>query len=73
MRYLFLCALAISSWGQTVLRPARVFDGETAHEGWAVRVRGDLIEAVRPAAGIDAAAVAMSASFRTARMRAKSK
>src|ERR1051325_8437066 len=24
----------------TVLRPARVFDGETTHEGWAVRVVG---------------------------------
>jgi imidazolonepropionase-like amidohydrolase len=39
----------------TVLRPARVFDGETMHEGWAVRVRGDRIEAAGPAASIDAA------------------
>jgi len=30
----------------TILRPARVFDGETMHEGWAVRVRGDRIDAV---------------------------
>lgn len=30
----------------TVLRPARVFDGDTMHEGWAVRVRGDRIDAV---------------------------
>jgi imidazolonepropionase-like amidohydrolase len=37
----------------TVLRPARVFDGETMEEGWAVRVRGDRIEAAGPAAGID--------------------
>lgn len=36
----------------TVLRPARVFDGETMHEGWAVRVRGDRIEAAGPAAGV---------------------
>src|SRR4026209_2693855 len=34
----------------TVLRPARVFDGESMHEGWAVRVRGERIEAAGPAA-----------------------
>ena len=38
----------------TVLKPARVFDGETTHEGWAVRVRGSRIDAVGPAAGIAA-------------------
>ena len=34
-----------------VLRPARVFDGVAAepHEGWAVLVRGETIEAVGPA------------------------
>jgi len=30
----------------TVLRPARVFDGSAMHEGWAVRVRGERIDAV---------------------------
>ena len=35
-----------------VLRPARVFDGEMMHEGWAVRVKGDRIEAVGPAASV---------------------
>ena len=35
-----------------VLRPARVFDGDVVHEGWAVRVRGDRIEAAGPAASI---------------------
>jgi imidazolonepropionase-like amidohydrolase len=39
----------------TLLRPARVFDGEIMHEGWAVRVRGDRIEAAGPAASVDAA------------------
>jgi imidazolonepropionase-like amidohydrolase len=39
--------------GVTVLRPARVFDGEAMHEGWAVRVNGDRIEAAGPAASID--------------------
>src|SRR5688500_11671847 len=34
-----------------VLRPARVFDGETLHEGWTVRIRGQRIEAPGPAAG----------------------
>jgi imidazolonepropionase-like amidohydrolase len=39
----------------TVLQPARVFDGESMHEGWAVRVRGDRIDAAGPAAAIDSA------------------
>lgn len=38
----------------TLLRPARVFDGEVLHEGWAVLVRGDRIEAAGPAAAIPA-------------------
>ncbi|MEO7158539.1 MAG: amidohydrolase family protein [Vicinamibacterales bacterium] len=38
----------------TVLRPARVFDGEAMHDGWAVRVRGDRIEAAGPAATVGA-------------------
>ena len=32
----------------TILKPARVFDGETMHEGWAVRVNGERIEAAGP-------------------------
>jgi imidazolonepropionase-like amidohydrolase len=32
-----------------VIKPARVFDGDMLHEGWAVRVRGDRIEAAGPA------------------------
>jgi len=32
----------------TVLKPARVFDGESMHEGWSVRVSGDRIEAAGP-------------------------
>ena len=38
----------------TLLRPARVFDGESMHEGWAVRVRGDRIEAAGPASAVSA-------------------
>jgi imidazolonepropionase-like amidohydrolase len=38
-----------------LLKPARVFDGEAMHEGWAVRVTGDRIEAAGPSAGVDAA------------------
>ena len=37
----------------TVLRPARVFDGDAMHEGWAVRVRGERIEAAGPATTVD--------------------
>jgi hypothetical protein len=36
----------------TVLRPARVFDGETMHENWIAIVRGDKIERVGAAANI---------------------
>lgn len=35
------------------LRPDRVFDGETMHEGWVVRVKGDKIEAAGPATSIN--------------------
>jgi imidazolonepropionase-like amidohydrolase len=38
-----------------LLKPARVFDGEAMHEGWAVRVSGYRIEAAGPAASVDAA------------------
>ena len=39
----------------TILEPARVFDGDAMHEGWAVRVKGERIDAVGPAANIAAA------------------
>jgi imidazolonepropionase-like amidohydrolase len=52
-------ALTLSLSAQTspvvpdlVLIPARVFDGEAMHEGWAVRVRGERIDAVGPAASV---------------------
>jgi imidazolonepropionase-like amidohydrolase len=35
-----------------VLTPARVFDGEAMHEGWAVRVEGQRIAAAGPAARV---------------------
>jgi imidazolonepropionase-like amidohydrolase len=38
-----------------VLRPARVWDGETMHEGWGVRVKGDRIDAVGAVATVAAA------------------
>src|SRR5436190_11640694 len=39
-----------------VLRPARVFDGDSLQEGWAVVVRGQRIEAAGPASKIVAPA-----------------
>jgi imidazolonepropionase-like amidohydrolase len=39
----------------TILRPDRVFDGDTLQEGWAVRVRGGRIEAAGPTASVTAA------------------
>ncbi|HEY0108650.1 MAG TPA: amidohydrolase family protein [Fibrella sp.] len=57
MRFIHCCLftfLSFSVFAQpiTLLRPARVFDGEAMHEGWAVRVRGDKIDAVGPAASL---------------------
>jgi imidazolonepropionase-like amidohydrolase len=42
----------------TVLRPAHVFDGETMHDGWSVRIRGERIDAV----GADASVAAPGAT-----------
>jgi imidazolonepropionase-like amidohydrolase len=55
----FLLALApLTALAQTpaamLLKPARVFDCEAMHEGWAVRVAGDRIQAAGPSAGVDA-------------------
>src|SRR5438309_11402327 len=41
----------------TVLKPARVWDGETMHEGWMVRVKGERIEAVGADAAVPGATV----------------
>ena len=41
----------------TILKPARVFDGEVAHDGWSVRVKGDRIEAVGAAVDTSGAQV----------------
>jgi imidazolonepropionase-like amidohydrolase len=40
----------------TVLRPAKVFDGEIAHDGWVVVVRGSRIEAAGPPTSVTAPA-----------------
>jgi imidazolonepropionase-like amidohydrolase len=52
---LLVCAAALAQPAAVVLKPARVFDGEAMHEGWAVRVAGERIEAAGPAASIDSA------------------
>jgi imidazolonepropionase-like amidohydrolase len=54
-RVLAVCALLLSpAFAQTiVLKAARTFDGEAMHDGWAVRVKGERIEAAGPASGID--------------------
>jgi imidazolonepropionase-like amidohydrolase len=65
IRYLLLLGLLVAQLPSpgaarqtpslVVLRPARVFDGESLHEGWAVRVRGDRIDAAGPASSVDSA------------------
>ncbi|GAB3962339.1 amidohydrolase family protein [Spirosoma harenae] len=54
--YALLLCLPISLFAQTtyLLKPDRVFDGETVHEGWAVRVKGDKIESAGPTASVSA-------------------
>jgi imidazolonepropionase-like amidohydrolase len=39
----------------TILKPARVFDGDAMHDGWAVRVKGERIDAVGSAESVGAA------------------
>jgi imidazolonepropionase-like amidohydrolase len=43
---------AVAADTPLLLRPARVFDGESTHNGWAVLVRGERIVAAGPAADI---------------------
>ncbi|HEX4595583.1 MAG TPA: amidohydrolase family protein [Bryobacteraceae bacterium] len=54
---LLLSAFCAQTWAQPdatiVLKSAQIFDGAAMHEGWAVRVKGDRIEAAGPAAGMD--------------------
>jgi imidazolonepropionase-like amidohydrolase len=51
--FLLLIAFAAEAQQAVVLTAARLFDGEATHQGWAVRVRGEKIEAAGPAAEID--------------------
>jgi len=44
----------------TVLRPARVFDGDRVHAGWVVLIRGQRIEAAGPASSLTIPAGATS-------------
>src|SRR3954453_1637069 len=50
-----LAAICASAQQPLVLEPARVFDGENMHEGWAVRVAGEHIEQAGPAASLNRA------------------
>src|SRR5262249_20898203 len=57
---LCLCALVFTavSLGQTpaqvaLLRPTRIFDGDTRHDNWIVVVRGDKIERVGAAGSVN--------------------
>jgi len=46
---------AAAADGITILKPARVWDGDTMHEGWSVRVKGERIDAVGPESATAAA------------------
>ncbi len=49
----FACSLLAQPQTAVILEPARVFDGQTMHEGWAVRVAGEKIEAAGDAATLN--------------------
>jgi len=56
---ILLCAIVLSTTDlmaqeTTLLRPSRVFDGETLHQDWVVLVRDNRIEAAGPASEVDA-------------------
>ncbi|WP_266367849.1 metal-dependent hydrolase family protein [Tellurirhabdus rosea] len=51
----FLWVVLPATAQSVLLRPDRVFDGETMHEGWGVLVKGDRIVAAGPAASLSAA------------------
>ena len=58
-----LLALALSTRSAAqsssiILKPARVFDGDAVHDGWAVRVNLDRIDAVGPGDTVAGPAVA---------------
>ena len=53
----FLLVSSLPAQQVTVLRPARVFDGEAMHEGWRVRVSGQRIEAAGPSVSTTSAKV----------------
>lgn len=51
---LFLWLAAAGAAAQTlVITAAHLFDGESTHDGWAVRIKGDRIEAVGPLNQLD--------------------
>ncbi len=52
-------ATAANAQEGILLRPSRVFDGESLHQGWTVLVRGNRIEAAGPASQVDAPARAV--------------
>src|ERR1051326_3385088 len=57
-----MCSLPVS-WSQAasavyVLKPSRVFDGETMHSGWVVLIRNDRIAGAGPAFNLKAPAEA---------------
>lgn len=58
---MLLCALPTGSSAQDarLLRPDRVFDGRSMHEGWVVLVEGDRITAAGPAASVGLPATAL--------------
>jgi imidazolonepropionase-like amidohydrolase len=60
MRLFLALVVCASTFAQNqsdivVLKPARVFDGETSHEGWLVRVKGGRIESAGPPPNVETA------------------
>lgn len=56
---LWAVPIVTSAQDATLLRPDRVFDGRSMHEGWVVLVEGDRITAAGPAASVGLPATAL--------------
>ncbi len=52
---LLLFLLPLAAQPILVLKAARVFDGETMHQNWSVRIRGNRIEAAGPSVDLTSA------------------
>jgi imidazolonepropionase-like amidohydrolase len=68
MLFLMFILIGIEAFCQTeiIIRPARVFDGEQMHSGWAVKIKGNKIVEAGPASTIKNASDAQMLTYENA-------